>query len=171
MAGPVWEVYDALRTVRLNVRCYEFKLSSAKRTAFWLDIVSAGSASSAVAGIWLWQTPLGIVLWKALGSASAIVSVYQLVARPSDRVRELEARVTNYRALDFDLDGIRRRIQEQRAYSPELRAQFHAVMERLRGLSSSYSDPVDDDTRDLFQAAVQKELPVSAFYDPQMLEE
>lgn len=166
MPHRCWNVYNEFRTARLNVLYYGCLLGRARRLSFWLDFITALSSSAAVAGIWLFQSDLGKVVWKIFGSIAAILSVYRAISKPSEKVRELERRVTGYSTLDFDLENISRKIGEKKDYSLALQKQFEAVLRRKRELVLGYSDSEPNDRlRAKCEKQVMKELPESSFVD------
>lgn len=164
---PVWAVYNEYRTVRLNVKYYQHKLASARRVSLAVEYVVAASSSTAVAGLWFFESVAGGYLWKALVTLAALCSLYQAVSKPSERVRKVEERAMKYRALDFDLQNLVQRIREDRIYGKQASEQFAAIVDRRTRLATSYVDtPVEVKLRDRVRNEVLAELPAGRFYVP-----
>src|SRR5690606_5566481 len=108
MRHPVWNVYDEYRTARLNVKYYSCQLAVLQKRNFWVEVVLAASSSSAIAGLWLFQTLAGVVVWKMLGSVAAVLAIYQPLAKLTEHIRNLEERITAYRGLELDLERLTR---------------------------------------------------------------
>jgi hypothetical protein len=164
---PVWEVYDELRTARLNTKYYSCVLARCIRLNFWTEFIIAASASTGVAGAWFFETADGQLAWKILGSIAAILSVYQTIARPSEEIRCLEQRVTSYRELELSFDAIRRRVESEHDYSKSSKRLFEAAIDQKQRLVTSYVDP--NQRHELIHECfdeVLKELPSSHFYIP-----
>ena len=96
---PVWTVYDELRTAKLNLYYYASRLARARRWHTTRELVMALSASTGVAGFWFFATAPGSIVWKGLGTASALLAVYHSVTRPSEGIRKLETHVTGWAQL------------------------------------------------------------------------
>jgi len=165
---PVWLVYDEYRTTRLNVKYYSSKLARARKVNLGIEIIIALSSSSAVAATWLVSTAPGERAWALLGSLAAVLAVYRVTAKTSDRLQALEQRVTSYRALEFDLQGIVREIARHGTYDAALESRFDSILDRRKNLALSYNDPPPDERllRRCFEQ-VKRELPADRFPVPQ----
>jgi hypothetical protein len=165
---PVWDVYDSLRTARLNWKYYGCRLVKTKRMSFIIDLVLAISASSAVGGLWLfaeWQNGL---LWRVLGSFAAVLAIYNTTARLGSKIQEFERRATGWQAIEFDLDRIARKVRATREYGEELQAQFEVVMDRQHELAKTYVDPGSTNRlKRPCEEEVLRELPVDTFFIPE----
>ena len=84
---PVWDVYDEYKTARLNVRYYEKKVSRLRHRNLLIEIVLALSVSSGVAGLWLWETAVGGIIWKVLTTLAAFLAVIKPLVKLSDQRR------------------------------------------------------------------------------------
>ena len=61
---PVWEVYNLLRTARLNCKYYGGLLHNAERINWWIQLIIAISLpTSAIAGFEIWATGAGSLFW------------------------------------------------------------------------------------------------------------
>src|SRR5690554_1980388 len=101
---PVWDVYDLLRTARLNVKYYQGRIRSLKRRQFWLDVVLGVSApTSAVAGLWFVDTPAGQNVWQVFMATAAVVAVVRPLLKYGDTAQAMQEAVAAYKGLDHDL--------------------------------------------------------------------
>lgn len=81
--NPVWDVYDEYRTARLNVKYHAGLLRRQKRISFWLELTLAISApTSAVAGLWFWQSDIGAILWRIF----AVIAAFAAIVKPLLRI-------------------------------------------------------------------------------------
>ena len=168
MDHPVWEVYNEYRTARLNVKYYSSKLGTLQRRNFWIELTLALTASSGIAGLWVFETWLGGYAWKAAGTVAAVLAVYRPVARLSEGIRRIEERVTAYRGLELDLERLCRDIRRRGQYDSELRDRFDAVMDRKGDVVRSYIDTqIDEPLRESCESQVNQELPVEGFFVPE----
>jgi hypothetical protein len=164
---PVWQVYDLFRTVRLNTEYYRCQLARATRRNFWIEIVLAVSASSAVGGLWVFTDLLDGALWKGLGAVAALLAIYQPVAKPAERIRSLEERVTRYKALAFDLRELIDEIEDRQRYGDPEREQFRRLLRKRNEVATGYVDTlIDTPLRDRCEAAIRDELPDDRFFIP-----
>ncbi|MDG4595163.1 MAG: hypothetical protein P9F75_05650 [Candidatus Contendobacter sp.] len=75
---PVWNIYDLLKTSRLNVLYYESKLLNAERTLISMQITLAAAVpSSAIAGFEIWDFWLGEYAWEIFASFASFVAFIQ----------------------------------------------------------------------------------------------
>src|SRR4051812_21828723 len=108
----VWEVYDRLRTARLNVKYYGCILCDLERVNFWMEVILAGAApTSAIAGFAYWKDPgIGPAVWQCFGVIAAVVAVVKVPLGLPRKIKEYEGVVTGYRAVEFDLLEIKTNI-------------------------------------------------------------
>ena len=169
--NPVWGVYDTLRTVRLNVKYYGYRLQALQRWNTAMEITLAVAApSSAIAGLGFLKYDLGMLLWKALGAVAAVVAVLKPVLSLTKRIKEMEGVVSGYRGLDFDLLELKLAIEQKRRYDAPLVAQFNRAIQRLRalvtGTAAQTLPPIKRLSRRC-QAEVLTELPEDRFFIPE----
>lgn len=165
---PVWGVYDRLRTARLNVKYYGRRLQTLKRWNLGLELVLLATApSSAVAALWFWQTAGGRVAWQSLGVIAALAAVVKPVLKLTSTITQHESLVTGYRLLEYDLQGLKTEIEQQRRYDEHLQVEFKKSLTKERDLVSREPlDPADRRLRRRCQFEVLAELPLEAFFVP-----
>ncbi len=127
---PVWDVYDLHRTVRLNAKYYAARLDNLERYNFWIEFALAVSASSTIASMWLWTTPLGQVFWSIFGVATAILSIAKPLLKLTDKILRMERVQCGYEALDHDLYRLGVHISQSGSYAPQLQKQFFEAVNR-----------------------------------------
>jgi hypothetical protein len=151
----------------MNLKYYSYQLHLARRINFWVELILAFAASSAVGGLWLFESTWGGVAWRWLGAVAAILSVYQVVGKRADRIQSLEKRVSGFRALDFDLSRLVTRAQQRAAYDDELNNYFEAILDRKREIVLSYQDPsTNGKLLDRCMKEVLEEIPVDSLFVP-----
>jgi hypothetical protein len=165
----VWSVYDRLRSARLSVKYFCWKLERAERTSFWLDLLLLATApASAVAGLWFWQTEIGRNVWQWLGLIAAVAAVVKPLLHLTKKIKDYESLVSGYRVLDFDLMELKGQIEQRNKYDAPLVAEFKRIQQRERALVSK--NPESRENRKMKQlcvAEVDAELPAEAFFVPE----
>lgn len=165
---PVWDVYDQLRTARLNVKYYSALLSRARRWNLSMEFTLAVAApGSAVAGLWFWDTGVGNTIWKYLAVLTAVVAVAKPLLKTTDRIRQIEKVLLGYRAQEHDLQTLTILIRQDTVYGPRHRALFEETLKRRRVLvRDSPETIVNQKLRRSCQQEVEMELPADSFYVP-----
>ncbi|GGD96628.1 hypothetical protein [Caballeronia grimmiae] len=165
---PVWAVYDKFRTARLNVKYYCRRLHRLERMDRALDIILLIAApTSAVAGLWFWETEYGRVVWQCLGVVAALVATVRPALHITKRIKDYESAISAYQMLEYDLDAIRQKIEQRGIYDAKLKAEFIRAIERQRNADLASPEKVAESRllRDC-TAAVMEELPASFFFVP-----
>jgi len=164
---PVWNLYDELRTARLNVRYYETKLSSVRRNNIIIEFVLALSVSSGIAGLWLWQNAVGGFIWKGLVTLAAFLAVLKPLIKLSDEIQHKSEILTSWRLLDDGLRNLMLQIKERSNYDEELLNRFHAMMEtKTTIIQREPLERIDEKLRIKCFRQVCEELPVDDFFIP-----
>ena len=168
---PVWTVYDKLRSARLNVKYYCCRLQSAERWNFALELVLLAAApTSAIAGLWFWDTDPGKFVWKTLGVIAAFAALLKPLLGLTKKIKEYESIISGYRVLEFDLMEIKSLIEQKRKYDAALQADLKRALQRERTLVGKTPE-----TREVAsikrkcEEEVNRELPVSSFFIPEDL--
>ena len=165
---PVWEVYDLHRDCRLNAKYWSKKLIRIRRFNLAFEyLIMMTAPGSAVAGVFFWQTSIGEVIWKALITITALLSIAKPLLKLSDRVANLQGVVIQYRSLDHQLDQLRNNIRRDACYSQAMISTFKNVATQVEKLSES--EPIEDINSKLQKACfdqVNKEMPDKSFYIP-----
>ncbi len=98
--NPVWTVYDKLRTARLNVKYYSRRLEQIERENFWIELILLVTApTSAIAGLWFWNTEYGSLAWKYLGVIAAVAAILKPLLALTKKIKDFESVVGGYRTL------------------------------------------------------------------------
>jgi hypothetical protein len=164
---PVWEVYDAYRTARLNFKYLCAKLSFNRRCNFVIEFALALTTSSSAAALWIWNTPLGQTVWKTLIVVSAFLAVLKPLLKLTDRVAHLEEAVAKWRSLEYDLYRIVRGIRRSKAFTQKLERAFDATLDKAHDLDIKTMEPsVNEKLRRKCADAVNREMPAAKFYVP-----
>jgi len=166
---PVWTVYDKIRTARLNVKYYSRRLQVLERFSLILDLILAVAApTSAVAGLWFWESELGRVTWQFLGIPAAMAAVLKPVLGLTKRIKDYENVLAGYRTLEFDLCHIKSLVEQKLAYTESMRARLEDALERERALVTKNPETRENSTiKRICEEEVLKELPPSCFLIPE----
>lgn len=164
----VWSVYDRLRSARLSVKYYSCKLHQTEKLSFWLELILMVAApSSAVAGLWFWNTGYGQIIWRYVAIPAAIAAVLKPLLHLTKKIKDYEGVLSGYRILDYDLMEIRIRIEQKKKYDAALQADFKRVQQRERTLVGKTPESREDPkVRAACQIEVMNELPAKAFFIP-----
>jgi len=165
---PVWGVYDLYRTARLNVKYYSARLHRIELCNLCMELVIAATApSSAIAGLWFWNLPIGSIAWKVLGIIAAIFAVTKPILMLSKRMKAYNETLSGYRALEHDLYEIKEMIVQKQRYDDELKKDYQKALKRKGFLVAK--DPETKQDKMLIKklvSEINQELPVKSFYIP-----
>lgn len=168
LSHPVWNIYDLLKTARLNVLYYERKLHNAERTLLTMQIVLAAAVpSSAIAGLEIWDFGLGDYAWEIFTSFASFVAFIQPFLGLPKKSKKYSELVDGYKILFYDLKDIREKIEEDKAYNSSHKKLFEAAKDRRKKLEVKETGiKLDKKLRTSCQEAVKRELPGKYFYLP-----
>ena len=166
---PVWSVYDKLRTARLNVKYYGRRMEKVERWNFGIELVLLITApSSAVAGLWFWNTDIGKVTWQLLGVIAAFAAVSKPLLALTKRIKEYESVLSGYRILEFDLMEIKSLVEQQQKYDAGLRTEFMKALQRERTLVGKTPETRENQKiKRECESEVLQELPANSFFVPE----
>lgn len=166
---PIWDVYDLLRTARLNVKYHRYRLSYWKTVDFWLNFsLSLVAPSSAVTSLWLWETPAGAIAWKILVSLTAIIAIAKPLIKSGEKVQSYEKTLHGYVILGHNLEKIEMHIKQDKRYSEKHRTLLESAKDMEGKIKET--DPetkTNEMIRKKCQNEVLKELPQEHFYIPE----
>ena len=166
--NPVWEVYDQLRTARLNVKYYAALLDRVERLkGFTESILLITAPGSAIAGLWFWGTILGTHLWQGLGAVSAVVAVISPALNLTGKIARYSVLLSGYRALEHDLLEIKIDISQSMQYDESNKRDLEKAVGR-KGMLSAQSPDASENKKLVRKCSmeVEAELPVDKFYLP-----
>lgn len=165
---PVWNIYDLLKTARLNVLYYEYKLHSTENMMLTMQIILAAAVpSSAIAGFKIWDFGLGQYSWEIFVSFSTFVAFIQPFLGLPKKSKIYSGLVDSYKILYYDLQDIRQKIEEDKIYNTQHKKLFKAAKERRKKLEVRETGiKLNKRLQKKCQAAVKKELPGKKFYLP-----
>ncbi|MFJ7141038.1 hypothetical protein BK669_15310 [Pseudomonas fluorescens] len=168
---PVWDVYDLLRTARLNEKYYGCRLERFELINTSCEIIIAVTAtSSAVASLPLWGDGVGAQLWKYLIFLSAVISVIKPFLQLTKKIRAYEELYSGYRMLFFDLKTLRVDINQAQQFSKVHQARFNRIKERQRQLVGNSPERTENEKlKKACISSVLLEMPTESFYVPRTL--
>jgi hypothetical protein len=165
---PVWDIYDAQRTARLNVLYYDHTLNNLKRIHTASEIILAVSAASGTVGIWFFQTLFDGIPWKILISAAAIIAIAKPIIKISDRIQKESDVLCAWRDLDDELQKLSIKINQRGQYDDELKAIFLSIIEmKSEIVKDEPTDKIDDQLRESCYKRVLEELPLDSYFIPE----
>ena len=97
---PVWMVYNMQRTACFNAKYYGHKLRSLERQSRLIDaIIAIAAPTSGIAGLAIWQSSYGKEIWAWIPTVATFLIVYKAATKTTNKLKELEKRVTAYQSL------------------------------------------------------------------------
>ncbi len=165
----VWEVYNLLRTARLNSKYYSEKLHRVERLNTTMQIVIAASLpSSAIAGFQIWTVGLGNVIWNVVLVASSMLAFVQPFLKLSEKIKKYDSILNGYLMLDYDLQELRGKISNSRKYNSSHKRLFEQALKRKKNVGiKEQGIKVDTKLRNKCTLEVNNELPAENFYVPE----
>lgn len=166
---PVWQVYDQLRTARFNEKILTHRLKRLILGNRILEIILAISApSSAIAGLWFWNTDTGQIVWRYFGIIAAIAALLKPILSIEQSIQKYEELLSGYKGLKHDLIKIKEKVELRRSYDIELQEDYQKALERKGSLISKEPPSLDENDRFLKkkQEQVILEYPSDIFYVP-----
>lgn len=167
---PVWEVYDLLRTSRLNSKYWTKKLVKNRKLNITMEYLMLATApGSAVAGFMFWGTSGGKTTWMILTGATALLGIAKPLLKLSDYIQGLQKVVTGYRSLEYQLDELRSDILREQRYSDDMVTMFKKLQKQISQISKD--EPVEEVDQELQKECFEKvkqELPAEDFFIPQL---
>lgn len=168
--NSVWGVYDKLRTARLNVKYYSKRLEQIETENFWIELILLATApTSAIAGLWFWNSEYGVLVWKTLGVIAAVAAVLRPLLALTKKLKDFEGVVGGYRTLEYDLMEIKDLIHQRGKYDSTLRADFKKAQQREKALVGKTPETrTRQKIKAQCEAEVRRELPDDCFFVPEI---
>lgn len=164
---PVWDVYDELRTARLNVLYLQEEIKVLTRMNYLAEILIAIATTSSVGSFWFLQNSVGHAFWKTMGSIAVIFSIVKPILKLPHHIQAKEKLFVNYTMLAHDLTCIRYEIKQKQKYDNALYKDFSKAMNRKAELlKTSVQSRIRQSLRRKCEELVLQELPDTSFYIP-----
>lgn len=163
---PVWDLYDAYRNARFNVRYYSELLHRTRLRSSGIDIALAITApSSALAGLVKQKLPDA---WVYLSAITAVLALIKPIIRLNDRMRILNECVTGYRILEHELECIVLTVSQEGRYDKKCKDRLiHAFGMKGKLLPKEPNEKIDERLRRKCFDLINQELPCDKFSIPQ----
>jgi hypothetical protein len=165
---PVWDVYDLLRTARLNVKYYSYRLSEIEAQNFILELIILCSApTSAIAGLWFWETLPGEIIWKIFGVIAAFVAILKPLLSLTKKIKEFDGVLSGYKGLEHDLMEIKVMITQKQKYDQAAQTEFKKALKRKGVLVGKDPETKQNSKiKSKYEIEVMQELPSNSFFIP-----
>lgn len=168
-AHPVWQLYDEIRTARLNVKYFGELLRIIERNNLLMEVALALTApSSAIAVFALWRTEYGKIIWAAFGVAAATISIIKPFLKYSSRIKEIDRVIQGYRQYEHELESLKNKIEQDQAYGKVHMDKFQKIHSMKRNLRKEEPtrEKLNQTVLREMQIQVQTELPLDRFFIP-----
>jgi len=163
---PVWDVYDELRTARLNIKCLTCEIARLRRCSTTIEVVLALSGATSIGDVAWLQNPLGKTIWGGIGFISMMLIALKPVFPFAEQRTKKERLLISYRILEHDLDCVRIGIRERGEYDDQAKREFRSALVRKAELVLHGEGSCAKKIRQKCQTEVLNELPDSDFYIP-----
>ena len=165
---PVWEVYNLLRTARLNCKYYGVKLQKVEKANWWIQlIIAAALPTSAIAGFEIWKIGIGSDSWKLLLYLASVLAFLQPFLKLSEKMKVYDSILHGYLTLDYDLQELRVKISNSGKYNSMHKKLFESATKRKKKVGlKEQGIKVDNELRHKCTAEVKNELPARNFFIP-----
>jgi len=163
---PVWDVYDELRTARLNITCLSSEIAHLRRCSTRIEVILALSGASSIGAVAWLQNPVGKTIWGVIGFVSMVLVALKPVFPFAEQRTKKERLLISYRILEHDLDCVRIGIRERGQYDDQAKHEFRSALVRKAELVLHGEGSCPKRIREKCQAEVLLELPDSDFYIP-----
>ncbi|WP_211217187.1 hypothetical protein, partial [Psychromonas hadalis] len=164
---PVWDVYDQLRTSRLNEKYYGKRLQKYEQINFFSEIVLAVT-SSAVAGFAFWNNDYGSHVWKGLLILSALIAISKPLLNLTRKIRLYEELLAGYRLLSHDFKDLKIDITQQQDYTVAHQKKFKKIIEKQKTLATKSPERTENiAVKSECMKQVLNEYPTEMFYIPE----
>jgi hypothetical protein len=135
-------IYDDYRKAYMNRLYYGGRVEYLKKINLYYEIVLAVGTSGTVAAWYVWQTSLGKTAWPIFGGVVALLSILKPILKLPEKVEKLSKLQTGYTELYYELDRLRRAMEENGGLTSEILTASAAAQERYRKLA------IDDEVPD-----------------------
>jgi hypothetical protein len=168
----VWDVYNLLRTTRLNIKFYSHFLSFWKQINLIVDVfLGLTASSSAVAGWCVWSTSTGEVIWLIISMVAGVVVIVKPFFKIGDRIEAYEKATHDYLMLQSRIEKIVFEIKQAQAYRERHQILLEVANDMLGGLKVNPPDKKEESNRMKrikrdCQNEIMNELPNSCFFIP-----
>lgn len=165
---PVWDVYDLLRTSRLNELYYGKKLQKMERLNLGVEVcIALVSSSSAVVGLAVWKTTVGNPLWQLLLTGAAVLTIVKPFLGFPKKIKAYEELLAGYRLLTHELRDLRMDINQSGDYTSSHQARCKRIKERVRDYVAKNPERVEcPKIKAACTKLVLEEIPSSGLFIP-----
>lgn len=164
---PVWDVYDSLRTARLNVKYLQIKLTSLQRKNFVFEWIIAISTFSSVTALSFLRTEDLQIVWQVFGAIAVLLAIAKPLISLSTKIQQQQERLLGYKNICHELEKITILIKQRQCFSKILREKFMEVIDKKGIVEGKYVHGKPDKKLLMkLEEEVNTELPLSNFYIP-----
>lgn len=165
---PVWNVYDRLRTISLNEKYYSRRIVFYERINFWLEIIIAISASTAIAKFAIWKTEAGSLIWSLIAGLAVLLAVIKPFMKLTDSIKRIENVLTKYRLIKHEFGILRIDISEKKSYNNEHKNKLRELLAKEEVLIEKQPENyISKRLINICSNEVIKEYPVDNFFIPE----
>ena len=166
---PVWDVYNLLRTSRLNGKYYSEKLHKVEKLNTSMQLIIAASLpSSAIAGFQIWTEGPGNYIWSGVLVLASTLAFLQPFLKLSEKIKKYDSILNGYLMLDYDLQELRGKISNSGKYTASHKKLFEQALKRKNSVGiKEQGIELDKKLRNRCTIEVKKELPAENFFVPE----
>jgi hypothetical protein len=160
-------VYDLQCVSRMNAIYYERRLSRLQTHSFWMEVVTAATASgSGLAALTLFATVPGRWAWQALALVAAVIAVVRPIYAPGKKIETFTRQHQGYHANFFALKKLAFDIRQGGRVTLEHRKRYDTDFDRHVQLSTEDEAAPDMKLLEEARRGAERELPPDGFWWP-----
>ena len=166
LRAQLGEIYERLRTARLNFLYYSDRLAGATRVSRTLAIILAlGATGSPILAWAIWQSPVGKVAWSVIAAAISIIAILKLTLQSEKKIKQLTEARREYSDVYYDLKELVDEIRQRQEVTEEMIERVASAKKRLRTLATGDEHPRRASIAK-YEEMVHQEIPVQSLWNP-----
>ena len=160
-------VYELQCTARMNAIYYEMRLARLMTIAFWMEVVTAATASgSGLLAVLNESGGWGRTAWQVLALSAALVAIIKPIYAPGKKIEVFTRQQQGYHANYFALKKLGFLIRQAGAVTDDHRKRYDTVYDRHVQLNTEDESSPKESLRREAQDAVKAECPPGSFWWP-----
>ncbi len=169
--NQVWDVYDLLRTVRLNIKYYSAYLVRFAKMRLILElglsICAIISLSTGILSIGNHSSQIAWLVWLVFSTFTAVLAGLLPFLRLSERESSIRQTLVKYRELQAELEKLSFSIRDKKEYGEEEKKHFTNLVKFTEDIAmEAITLPFNKTLLEEKEQEVTKEFPVSSFFVP-----
>jgi hypothetical protein len=168
--GILKGIHRQYRTALLNKKYYGYRLEVYKFRNFWLEVLIAvgatGAGGTGVAGLTVWKTGVGVVIWAVLSAVSIVLATVKPFLGWPTLIERYSKLWSEYATMHAALQQIEEDLQTNNCLRTEQVEAFGKIRDRMPELAQLDDPHPDMELVARFEQEVKAEVPVTSLWMP-----